>query len=365
MESKDYAESDWQLFCGKPIDQRKITPKFDELGEHTQAFTEYYAKNIEPICEQCESERIKALLETKTRYRYFLIPAVALSMLLHYLIVINVPNEIVLEILLTIFAYLVPIVGCIFYCSGPRHNFQNKIGDTLYKIALRYFGDKYEYSEINKQDIEHYADYRLLPSFDKAGMGAYLSGEHRSLDFSVQQLALYVRDGTDKNDKPRYKTIFSGIGIEIDHPKTFHGLTVVATDKGMFGNFTSRKKGLERVRLEDPTFESAFEVYGTDQVEARYLLSVATMELFLDLTKKYGSHIQASFYQGKLLLLIPTTHPFFKFRANIMKPIVFDQPVYDMFRDITLIHQMIDTLKLKNRSSGEELERQEQTKEMV
>ncbi|EGU36941.1 DUF3137 domain-containing protein [Vibrio scophthalmi] len=365
MANKEYAKSDWQLFCGKPIDQRKITPQFDQLGEHAQAFSEYYAQNMQPICEQCESERIAALLETKRRYRHFLIPSVALSMLIHYMIAVNIGNEVIWEILLTIFAYLVPIVACIIYCSSPTNAFQNKIGDQLYKTALCYFGRKYQYLAVTQTTIEHYDDYHLLPSFDKAGMGAHLSGDHQSLDFSVQQLALYVRNGTDKNDKPRYKTIFSGLGIEIDHPKTFQGVTVVATDKGMFGNFTSRKKGLERVRLEDPTFEAAFEVYATDQVEARYLLSVATMELFLELTKKYGANIQASFHQGKLLLLIPTSHHFFQFRANIMRPIVFDTPVYDMFKDITLIHQMIDTLKLKNRSNAEELERQDQAEEAM
>lgn len=356
MTNKVYAKNYWQLFCGRPIDQQKRIPDFNKLGEHSQSFREYYLKNMEPICHRSESERIDALLLAKKRLRYLCIPTLAFSMILHYMFMASVPNEIVFQIVLSVLAYVFPLAFYVIYSATPAARLQKDVGFQLYNVALQYFGHKYKYSLTPRKSISDYDNSRVLPSFDRSSMGENISGEYNGVEFLSQTISLFVNDGKDNNNNQKYKKIFSGSCIEMSYQKKFQGITAIVTDKGKLKNLIHTKKGLERVRLEDPAFESKFEVYGSDQIEARYLLSVVTMELFMDLIGKYGDDIQMSFYRGKLLLLIPTRKHFFRTGMNIMSPIVFDEAIYNMFNEINTLHHMVDLLKLEGSTVDEKPE---------
>jgi hypothetical protein len=60
-----------------------------------------------------------------------------------------------------------------------------------------------------------------------------------------------------------------------------------------------------RVRLEDPVFEKAFEVYGSDQIEARFLLTPDFMERLLGLERTFqGKQLRCAFSGGEMLLAV-------------------------------------------------------------
>lgn len=44
----------------------------------------------------------------------------------------------------------------------------------------------------------------------------------------------------------------------------------------------------QNVKLEDPVFEREWEVYATDQIEARYILTPALMERMLEIKRRFG-----------------------------------------------------------------------------
>ncbi|MEC9217349.1 MAG: DUF3137 domain-containing protein, partial [Pseudomonadota bacterium] len=69
------------------------------------------------------------------------------------------------------------------------------------------------------------------------------------------------------------KTVFHGLVVRTAVHKNFRGRTIILYDAGVVGNFgRALLQGLQRVNLEDPVFEQAFEVAASNQVEARYLL---------------------------------------------------------------------------------------------
>lgn len=95
---------------------------------------------------------------------------------------------------------------------------------------------------------------------------------------------------------------FVGGLIVADCPKPFRGRTVVLPNdlhprnlfSGAFQNIG------ERVELESDDFNSAFIVYSTDQVEARYLLTPTTMERLLRLRKPTVRELSLGFDEGKV-----------------------------------------------------------------
>ena len=127
--------------------------------------------------------------------------------------------------------------------------------------------------------------------------------------------------------------------------KNFKGRTVVLEDKGILNVF-KHISGLERVKLEDIQFEKLFEVYASDQIEARYLLTTAFMERILKLRDLYqGKSIQFSFKDNQLLVAIPTKQDMFEacsfFKSNVNKKKI--DRVFDQFY---AVFSIVDILKL-------------------
>jgi hypothetical protein len=137
--------------------------------------------------------------------------------------------------------------------------------------------------------------------------------------------------------------------------KNFHGQTIVKSDLGVIRNF-SRKvsggdlSGLERVELEDPDFEKLFEVYSSNQIEARYLLTTSFMERLKKLGHFFGSKkIEASFYGNALLLTFSNSVNLFEVRS-IFESINVAVESQKILEEIALIFDVIETLKLDERA---------------
>ena len=144
------------------------------------------------------------------------------------------------------------------------------------------------------------------------------------------------------------KMVFQGICVLLTMNKNFKGRTVVLKDKGIFNVF-KHISGLQRVKLEDMWFEDLFEVYSSDQIEARYLLTTAFMERMLKLSELYGGKsIQFSFDDNQLLLAISTKQDMFEacsfFRSNVNK-----KKVDRVFEQFYTVFSIVDILKLNQK----------------
>ena len=84
------------------------------------------------------------------------------------------------------------------------------------------------------------------------------------------------------------RVVFNGLLAELAFPGQSSGTTIVAKDGGLLGNAVRtfvQTSGLERVRLEDPDFESRYQVYSSDQISARALLTPAVMQRLMQLER--------------------------------------------------------------------------------
>jgi hypothetical protein len=143
--------------------------------------------------------------------------------------------------------------------------------------------------------IDVLRDLALLDRWDDAKYEDLWTGHLRGSAFTLYE-ARQTR-GAGKNRR----TTFSGQVIRIAFPKKFLGVTVVNRDNVR----RFRKDGFEKVGLESSEFERIFEVYGTDQVEARFLVHPVFMERLIGVeAATRGRNIRCAFLEGDLLVAI-------------------------------------------------------------
>jgi hypothetical protein len=103
----------------------------------------------------------------------------------------------------------------------------------------------------------------------------------------------------------------------------------------------------ELIKLEDPEFESHFVVYGTDQIQARYILSMSLMERIVEFRKKTGRKIYLSFVGSKVFAAVSYTKSLFE--PRLFRTLLDFDPICEYFRDLQLAIGIVDDLNLNTR----------------
>ncbi|MBV9901694.1 MAG: DUF3137 domain-containing protein, partial [Alphaproteobacteria bacterium] len=142
----------------------------------------------------------------------------------------------------------------------------------------------------------------LLPKPERTTFDDLFCGERSGAAFSICDANLEREEGSGKDS--HWVSVFQGQLIRIAFPKKFLGVTVIARDAGLL-NMLHKPAGMQRVGLGASEFERAFEVYSTDQVEARFLVHPAFMQKLLTMELAFqGSRLRGMFCDGELLLAV-------------------------------------------------------------
>jgi len=225
------------------------------------------------------------------------------------------------------------------------------------------FGMRYSETVSAPARYDAFKAHGLIPNSDRRSFEDQFSGAYDGADFDIYEAHLEQRRRT--KNRTYYVTVFRGVLIRINFPRTVEGVTLVTRDKGWFNGLEGWEKSLfggrklERVGLVDPTFEKAFEVYGTDQVMARYLLTPSFMERLLKLeTVLKGKNVRCVFDealgagagQGELLIAAETGN---KFEAGSMfKPLLDRDRIAKLHGEFALIEDIIATVLEPARDGG-------------
>ncbi len=257
----------------------------------------------------------------------------------------------------------------IMLLCGPMYLYKRKAKEQIMPDFANFFGD-FSYSYERTIDNEVMQKSHLFQQYSRNIGDDFFCGIYDNVHITIAEEKLsilkkyaekgdfYWEDarnsygrtfGRNKQQKAQYKTVFQGICVLLEMNKNFAGQTVVLQDKG-FMNMFYHIKGLERVKLEDSKFEKIFEVFSSDQIEARYLLTTAFMERMLKLRDLYDSKvIQFSFNDNKLLIAIQTKQNMFEansfFRSNLNK-----KKIDLVFQQFYTVFSIIKILKLNQRT---------------
>ncbi len=149
-------------------------------------------------------------------------------------------------------------------------------------------------------------------------------------------------------------TIFRGLFFIGDFNKKFIGETFVLPDiaESTFGSLGTffQKMNISRpklVKLEDIEFEKAFAVYGTDQIEARYILSTALMQRIMGFKKKTGKDISMSFIDSNVFIGIPVAKDLFE--APLFSSLVNYSMIEEYYQYLALCISIVEDLDLNTR----------------
>ncbi|MBP6960267.1 MAG: DUF3137 domain-containing protein [Thermotogae bacterium] len=159
---------------------------------------------------------------------------------------------------------------------------------------------------------------------------------------------------SNKKGEERWQTIFKGTFLIADFHKEFFGRTVIFPDfaENVFGALGQLFQGMrlnrgELIKLENPEFEKYFVVYGSDQIESRYILSPSFMERLLTYRGKVGSPVFFSFANSCIFVAIPTKRNLFE--PDLLKNLTDFTHIKTYFDDLSLLIGVVEDLNLNTR----------------
>jgi hypothetical protein len=286
--------------------------KLDLAALDDAMFDRLYAERIGPCFRENEAERINAVATFKRRMMIG-----AGGMLALAIGAILIWRDPMVGLIVAFMAG----IGVWIWAYQPLAHVGQKVKQGYCSAIAESMGAFFIMGEFSPPAFDRIQELRLVPSFSRSKFEDCFKGAYEECSFELYEGHLEQRH-TDSKGRTRYTTVFRGQLIRMHFPRDFLGVTIVRRDAGVFNAFGGGD-GLKKVGLEDPKFEKAFEVWGTDQVEARYILHPVLMQRLLDLeTVLKGKRLRCAFQGGDLLVAVEGGNLFEP--GDLFKP--FDDP---------------------------------------
>lgn len=356
---------------------------FIEREESEKGFAQYYDKNIRPQIVECELLRIESLkkwvLWSRISHVFF-----ALAFLVSFFSEswTNSFSQALFCLLLFFFA---KVPGLIVEGDYKENLLQKS---DLLGNAIGFFPG---FSlERNKRDFSRYHELDFISEYDEklSKIRSSISGNYKGVKILFEDITLGRREVNLKKGEG-ISIVCDGWFIWIEFNKKFSGKTLIKPDSfiradvfvrpNVFAGFDkSRSDGegrnYQKVELEDVVFEDKFDVYSTDQIESRYLITTSFMErlkevgisfaeIFLRQTNcpekkiekyvKYHSKCIYAFFHNNYLLITPnfsiSSETEFSQKHSLFREVDLRESYRSVIKQINAVFKVIDALKLNEK----------------
>lgn len=202
------------------------------------------------------------------------------------------------------------------WAEQPKRNAVRAVKDGINTAIADALGFVYE-QECEAGSAFVLASFcKLVPKHDRASFEDKWSGNFGDVPFSLHEAKLEERRGSGKNK--RWITVFRGLIMSVGYRRRFHGTTLLVRDnehRGLFGgkkdHITVSNTRLDYAKMVHPEFEDVFDIYTSDQVEARDLINPVYVERLIALERAYsGKDIGTIFHEGSLIVALKTDDMF-------------------------------------------------------
>ena len=348
------------------------------MQEYRKKFYSDYYEKILPLLTRYEDTRLSYL--TKIKIAVGIVIALAIAATVWF----------TTKYIAIILIIALPLIGLIILFTADK--FVRELKNNCLRSILKCFGDvewdnqAIPDDELNQSDL--FSIYNLR-STDDGFWGSY-----NGVDFKISETLLQHETGSGKNRT--VETVFKGVVIKFASNKTIKNKTLITTKRDMhtkrniglvtiivlalhFGSILlqsyhmpafqrniafiifgvilliiiycnifskNKEKKLNKITLEDPVFNKKFNVYSSDQVEARYLVTTSFMERFLNLKTAFGAKMaKCSFYDDSVMFAISTGKNLFEI-GNLFHRLDNPKQLEKFFNELSSVLSLIDYFKL-------------------
>ena len=224
------------------------------------------------------------------------------------------------------------------------------------KQIVNLINPDWQYESEGRISSTNYRNSQLFATkWDKYEGDDLVSGIIEKTDFRFSELytqyKTYETD-SDGDTKEEWHTIFKGLFAHADFNKEIKGRTFIlpehaAKQISKFGMSINDGGKTELVKLENPEFEKIFKVYGTDQIESRYVLTPTMMEAMVNIYKKYKRRVYFSFIGSRVYVAMSFNKDLFE--PRILKSGVRFEDMEQMNEQFKLIQVLIHEMNLNTR----------------
>ena len=317
-----------------------------------EEFREYYSGALIPGLKEFEDRRL--IIVKKVKKALFIAAAAGAASAAGLFIVFSHPAAIIAPLILA-------AIGAAIAYSRLTGRFILDFKNQVIGKIVRFFDENLSYNPEEKITKEQFLSSSIYSQrVDRYKGEDKVEGviEKTRIEFSEihAEYKTVSRDSKGRR-KTNWHTIFRGLFFIADFNKDFIGSTVILPDfaERFFGNFigkslqslNSKVSKKELINLEDPEFEKLFAVYGTDQIEARYILTPALMKRIVDFTKKSGNGIALSFINSNVNIAISTVKNMFE--PKIFRTLLDPAMTEEYFFDLETALSIVDELNLNTR----------------
>ena len=303
--------------------------EFEEHHKEFKGFSAFYTAEILPALEVQETARLEVIAKIKKA-----VPIIGGLTIMALAIAIYLRAPFMAYAMITGAGVVVGTGGAQYMLRDVKSGTKTNIVGGVCRFLDWTFTEDFD----QPANFEYFTYLDLIKTnFTRSSFEDLIAGEAHGAGFQFYEAHLERREGSGKNRK--WVTKFRGQLLALQFDQEFLGKTVVLRDAGFFN---SKKKGdMKRVGLVDPVFEKIFEAYGTDQVEARYLLTPTFMQRLVDLEKSVdGKNIRFGFIGGQLLIAIETENRYEP--GSMFKPLIETARTQKILDEIGAIYDVID-----------------------
>lgn len=326
-------------------------------------FQNFYNAHLLASLKEMDRLRKKTLrknFSTTLLFILLIIAMVAVALLLNRMIYgeffserrANLPLTIVLIISIVLFIYYLGRI------KSNRRKYVSEFKNRIITEIIEFIEPGLKYSPTGFVGIEDFKKSKLFRRLPDSYRGDDLvTGTIDKTDIAFSEIhARYkvTEYDDDGGRKERWKKIFDGLFFMADFHKDFNGEYFVLADfaerafgkQGKFFQKMNKRYG-QLIELENIEFEKEFVVYGSDQIEARYILSATIMERLLNFKKRTDKKIRISFVKSLIFIAIPYRKKLFE--PCYRKSVVNEKKTMQFFRDMELAIGIVEELNLNLR----------------
>ena len=268
-----------------------------------------------PLGQWLESTKDQRAAAAKKSNMRFLMMAVVFIPL----VVWNVSDGIAGMNFFGMFITMIALFGTAAWAIWPRHKATQEVKQGINEAIAGAIGITYCMSDSADPEYRQLLLHKMLPSHNRQRFEDFWQGEVAGHHFKLFEAHL-EHHSTDSKGRSSTVTKFRGPFMTVGCGTKFTGTTILhrAGAKKRFGFFGGKSdsieaagKQLDAVDMVHPEFEDAFDVYSTDQVEARAIVHPSYVERLIAIENAFrGARLQALFADGTITLMLSAKNMF-------------------------------------------------------